>query len=110
MLSDTCPDKVEQLINEHENFIKKLGIDWNAQISQAARNLLVIHDASSVPNYAVADALEHANIDLNLIYNPCMKKLVVNKMTSLSAQRQRRGSVSKSKSKRSSVSVTTVYP
>ena len=28
MLSETCPDKVKQLIHEHENFVKKFGIYW----------------------------------------------------------------------------------
>ncbi|MGV7235231.1 MAG: hypothetical protein ACQ9ET_03140, partial [Nitrosomonadaceae bacterium] len=76
---------MHQLINEHENYINKLSKDWDTHISQAAQSLLVNYDESRVPNNAVTVALERAGVDLNLIYAPCMKKFVVNKMTSLAA-------------------------
>ena len=85
MLSDTCPAKVHQLINEHENYINKLSKDWDTHISQASQSLLVNYDARRVPNHAVSEALMRAGVSLNLIYTPFMKKFVVNKMASLAA-------------------------
>ena len=84
-LSETCPAKVHQLINEHENYINKLSKDWDAQISQAAQSLLVNYDASRVSNYTASEALVRAGVSSNLTCLPCMKKFVVNKMTSLAA-------------------------
>ena len=85
MLSDTCPAKVHQLINEHENYINKLSKDWDKHISQASQNLLATCNARNVPNYAVSKAVLEAGVPLTLIYTPFMKKFVVNKMASLAA-------------------------
>ena len=85
MLSETCPGKVKQLIHEHENFVKKLGKDWDTHISRAAQNIMAAHkyNASNVPNYVVSEELMHAGVSMNLINAPCMKTLVVDKMASL---------------------------
>jgi hypothetical protein len=91
MLSETRPDKVEQLIHEHENFVKILGKDWDTQISQAAQNLLATLDASAVTRTSseIAIALTNAGVSLELIYAPCMKNFVVDKIALLAAdQRQ----------------------
>ena len=87
MLSDTRPDKVKQLIHEHENFVKKLGKDWDTQISQAAQNLLATLDASAVTRTSseIAIALTNAGVSLELIYAPCMKNFVVDKIALLAA-------------------------
>ena len=49
-LSVTCPAKVHQLINEHENYINKFSREWDTHISQASQSLLVKYDASDVPS------------------------------------------------------------
>ena len=76
-LSATQPDKKNQLIEEHENYIMNLGKEWCTQISQVAQNLLAAYNASAVPNYAVSKALMEAGIPLKLINAACMKKFVL---------------------------------
>lgn len=95
MLSETQPNKVNQLIQEHENFTLKMEDDWDTQITQAAQNLRTTYKykGKNVPNYAITDALKHVGVSLNLVSATCMKKLVVNKMALLATNERQEKSI-----------------
>ena len=68
MLSDTRPDKVKQLIHEHENFVKKLGKDWDTQISQVKIGEKIRIEFGRVNSF-------RNNLQLNIGYGRIIKLL-----------------------------------